>query len=305
MLEISKITSIDTPQNSAASASANDNETTFHQRLEEAEKQIKEKYQNQAWIPWGAVEALFQNLWPDFNDQLKVENVSAAASSRKETADSAGFYAAATSSSTHPQATENASAAASPEKNRQNALDKLSQTVLSVNLAGNPFFLDALWNSAFSKLINSKIDLEQIIAKIVDQARILKIGEKKTLEIALSPDELGKILLTVTKNEGQISIRIFAAEHAKDILEENISALEESLKNANINIGSLTVSIGSRREAENGQAADAESLQAGAGFSLGEATEALASDPVNVKVDAYLVKKLLGWLPKLSIYSEV
>jgi flagellar hook-length control protein FliK len=112
-------------------------------------------------------------------------------------------------------------------------------------------------------------------------------------------------LLTVTKNEGQISIRIFAAEHAKEIIEENISLLEESLKNANINIGSLTVSIGSRREAETENETEDRSQLAGAVFPLGETKDAVSDVPVNVKIDAYLVKKLLGWLPRLSIYSEV
>jgi flagellar hook-length control protein FliK len=301
MLNIGKVAST---EHSAATTNATakiDEENSFESRLEAAQKELEKKYETEALIPWAAVEGMFNAILSSLDSELKISSFSPADSDYSS--GSAHYFQTAeiNPSATNPSATDaNAVAAISNEEENKNQQATLEQTIIRVNLAGSPFFVNALWEAGFSNLASSKISLEALISKLIDQAKLLKNGERKTLEVLLSPKELGKIMLTVTKTEGAVNIQIFAAESAKTILDKNISSLEESLKNANINIGSLTVSVG-RRHQDGEKAHEEESTYGNLTWLPKEIDTASAS----ISVDSYLVKKLLGWLPKLSVYSKV
>lgn len=298
MLEVSKVSSIDNSNVESASTPRADSEQNFQDKLAAAQKEINEKYKNQALIPWGSVENIFQSLTTGFDTQI---NLKPTTSTQLDNNDKSNQLITAVHSQNNDQPNDQQTASnLDYEESGKASQNTLEQTVIQVNLAGNPFFLDALWGTAFAKMVASRIDLDQIISKIVEQAKLLKTGDRKTLEVVLSPQELGKIVLAVTKNEGTINIQIFAAENAKELLEENLSLLETSLKNANINIGSLAVSIRQRKHEES-SAKGEETNELDVAF----APLASASSPVNIAVDTALVKKLLGWLPTLNVDSKV
>ncbi|MBU0687650.1 MAG: flagellar hook-length control protein FliK [Candidatus Margulisbacteria bacterium] len=299
MIEVSKVPSIDSAGFEVESSSRSDHDASFQDKLDSAQAQLEEKYKTQSLLPWGTVENIFQNLFLGFDSQIKVESTSSSLANQKIQAFEESIPAVNLPLNDQNKSEQNA-AAISDQKNNRSSQENLEQAVIKVNLAGSPFFVDALWGAGFSKIAASKIDLQLIISKIVEQAKLLKAGERKTLEVILSPQELGKILLSVTKNEGGLTIQIFAAENAKEMIEENISSLEESLKNANINIGSLTVSVG-KRKSEN-LAEKSEESSTGKVVSI---QDKLDSSQVDISVDPLLVRKLLGWLPKLSVYSKV
>ena len=299
MLEITNVSPVENSSvNGATPANAND-DLSFQEKLDSSQKQLEEKYKSQTLIPWGAVENMFQDFSSSFNSTVKFE--SALTKSLTQSNENTLNQSIAAVNSQNDQSNHHAAGAdITQEENQRSNQEILEQTVIKVNLAGSPFFLDALMSTDLAKNITNRFDLELTIAKIVEQAKLLKAGARKTLEVSLSPEQLGKILLTVTKEKGVINVQIFAAEHAKDILEENISSLEESLKNANINIGSLTVSIGKRDNEEKEADREKSSPLDAVDFS-----QSLDSSQVNISVDAHLIRKLLGWLPNLSVYSKV
>jgi 3-dehydroquinate dehydratase len=93
-----------------------------------------------------------------------------------------------------------------------------------------------------------KIDLSQLIDEIVDQVKAVKENSKSELSLALKSDNLGSILLTISRNEGKISIQIVANAETKQYLDDHLSALQDALKNAHLAVGNLNVSVGNRRD---------------------------------------------------------
>jgi|GEM_PF-6968835 len=149
----------------------------------------------------------------------------------------------------------------------------------------------------------SRIDLQGVIDRIIESARLLKAGEKTAFSIELKPEWLGNMTLNISSEKGVLNVQIFAGESAKVLLDSGLQELQDSLKAANLNIGSLSVSVDSRRndQPHRGEEADkTELLSSLPSFGITE-REALVPG-----LEAYYFQMALGMKrAKSNIFKEI
>lgn len=147
--------------------------------------------------------------------------------------------------------------------------DNLSQKIIQELFAKNKImflpFNAFIYFDDFIKTSSEKIadfDFKSLASRILDEAKLLKDGEKTTVTIDLKPEWLGNVILKISSEKGILTINIFANEKAKFELDQSISELEEAFKAANLNIANLQVSVGGQhqREKSNKEAFDANSI---------------------------------------------
>jgi len=97
------------------------------------------------------------------------------------------------------------------------------------------------------------LDIKGISDKIVDRAKILKSNDKSEMVIELKPEWLGNITINILSEKGLISVVITAPQNSKDLIDANKAELEAALKNSNLNIGSLQVSVGGNKNQNSDQ----------------------------------------------------
>lgn len=96
-------------------------------------------------------------------------------------------------------------------------------------------------NPTSGKPAVSREDLQLLIDKIVEQAKLVKTQKKTELSLLLQEKDLGKISLSLTSRDGFVSILISAPEEMRKNLQKNISELEIALKSANIDVDKLKI----------------------------------------------------------------
>jgi hypothetical protein len=62
--------------------------------------------------------------------------------------------------------------------------------------------------------------------------------------LCLKPEHLGNALLNITAKDGVITIGIIAEPKTKELIEENLAQLTAAIKDANINLGGVSVGVG-------------------------------------------------------------
>lgn len=123
------------------------------------------------------------------------------------------------------------------ERSIQDGLEK----VFYVNLSVIPELQDILMEAKSRIPSIRDVSLDDMLNLILDKAKVLKNSEKTELILKLKPEDLGNIIVSITKQEGVINISIYAKESTRDLIEQNMGELEANLKN--MNIGGLQVSI--------------------------------------------------------------
>lgn len=96
-------------------------------------------------------------------------------------------------------------------------------------------------NPSVANIQVTRGDLQILIDKIVEQARLIKSQKKTELSMMLQENELGQIKLSMSSKNGIISISLGVSEEMKKNMEKNIYELEIALKSANIDIDELTI----------------------------------------------------------------
>lgn len=115
----------------------------------------------------------------------------------------------------------------------------------------NRGFYDALIVSKNRSMSLKAIDVDELALQIQDKIRLIKENGKTELSIELKPEGMGSVLMNISNNKGVLLINIYADQAAKELLEESIKDLERSLKQANLNIGSLTIHNDPKRKNNN------------------------------------------------------
>lgn len=87
----------------------------------------------------------------------------------------------------------------------------------------------------------SKIDLQSMIDKIVEQAKLIRTEKTVELSMLLYEKELGEISLAITSRNGLVSIQIAARQEAKKNLEDAMKDLELALKIAEVNVAQIKI----------------------------------------------------------------
>ena len=95
---------------------------------------------------------------------------------------------------------------------------------------------------------------EDVFEQITGKIRLVSKEDFSEIKIQLKPENLGKLLLKIVLNKGEI-IAKFTAEnnHVKEIIESNFSELKGSLRERGINVHSLSVSVGNERKWHNNE----------------------------------------------------
>ncbi|MFA5103973.1 MAG: flagellar hook-length control protein FliK [Candidatus Margulisiibacteriota bacterium] len=94
--------------------------------------------------------------------------------------------------------------------------------------------------------LNAKPDIDLIAQKIIENAALIKINGKTELVLNLKPQWLGDLKMSISSDNGTLSIQIFANGKTKELIESQLEDLKSLLAQANLNVGSLNVSVGNQ-----------------------------------------------------------
>lgn len=144
----------------------------------------------------------------------------------------------------------------SSEKEAKAKIQEVLTKILAENAGSNNAIGGSVSFSEFIKDLENasgRENIRSIAEKILDKIKFLKSGDKTMFSIELKPEWLGSIKVDITSVNGKINVAIFAGEKSKELLDSGLAELENMLKNANLNIGSVQVSIGGGSQNDNAE----------------------------------------------------
>lgn len=101
------------------------------------------------------------------------------------------------------------------------------------------------------------VSVQSIIDQIVEASRTTMEGDKTTVEMLLHPEGLGKVLMEVTEENGQVRAHIYTQnEQVKEALENQMFQLKEQMNQSQTKVQSVEISVGTHefeRNLEAGQ----------------------------------------------------
>ncbi len=174
----------------------------------------------------------------------------------------------------------------------------IAQLLAYFKNAGVPFPVMDL----VSKLENmsAKPDIGQIAQKIIDNAGLIKINGKTELVLNLKPQWLGDLKMSISSDNGTLTIQIFANEKTKQLIESQMEELKSLLAGADLNVGSLNVSVGGRDPGKDGTEEGVGGEAAAAGTLAPFIRQATALDAARTGSE-----NIAMTMRRLMIYSKV
>lgn len=101
------------------------------------------------------------------------------------------------------------------------------------------------------------VSVQSIIDQIVEASCTTMDGDKTTVEMLLHPEGLGKVLMEVTEENGQVKAHIYTQnEQVKEALENQMFQLKEQMNQSQTKVQSVEISVGTHefeRNLEAGQ----------------------------------------------------
>ncbi len=89
----------------------------------------------------------------------------------------------------------------------------------------------------------------EILGQIVQKAKIIVTTGITKVQIQLKPEHMGKLILSVSTENGLVTARFNAETHqVKGIIESNLNALRDALTEQGIKVDQLTVSVGPEKD---------------------------------------------------------
>ena len=89
-------------------------------------------------------------------------------------------------------------------------------------------------------------DTVQIMEQIVHQMKVTISAETTSMEMQLNPENLGKVYVNISSNEGVVNAQFHATnEIVKEALETQIATLRENLNQAGVKVDAIEVTIAS------------------------------------------------------------
>jgi len=228
-------------------ATSNSSKISFDSSLKNEETKLEEKQKSLSLIPWASLQNIFNSVPLKFDFQFSSASLGPDDRGQKRDPEITGRQQA-------EMKKDSAASASNNTKNDTASVEKLSRTIdqktFVQNLLANvkPVVGGAVPPAEFSLIFEPKVrrpSLDLIVSEIVDKVRLVEEGKKVELSVALKPDQLGEMLLNMSMKNGLVSISIVANSEAKEWLEHNIAALKDSLRQANIGLGDVSVSSGS------------------------------------------------------------
>ena len=122
-----------------------------------------------------------------------------------------------------------------------NANETIVQTQTTTNVGQA---VDGATTQQFSSYLSA--DSMQIMEQIVQQVRVTISNEVKTMEMQMNPENLGKVYVNISSEEGVVNAQFRATnEIVKEALETQIATLRESLNQAGVKVDAIEVTIAS------------------------------------------------------------
>lgn len=91
-----------------------------------------------------------------------------------------------------------------------------------------------------------QMDVQNIIRQIAEFSRVVVNHTATTMEMQLNPENLGKILLSVTTKGGVVSAQIFTQNEAvREALEQQLVTLKQEMNQAGVKVDAVEVTVGS------------------------------------------------------------
>lgn len=97
------------------------------------------------------------------------------------------------------------------------------------------------------------VDLQNLVTEITNYIRMHAVGnEISSIEMQLTPANLGKVLVEVVTNQGEITARIATqTEAAKEAMEANMVTLKDNLESQGIKVNAVEVTVETHSFEEN------------------------------------------------------
>ncbi len=174
----------------------------------------------------------------------------------------------------------------------------MEQLLAYFKSAGVPFPVMDL----VSKLenLNAKPDIGEIAQKIIENANLIKVNGKTELVLNLKPQWLGELKMTISSDNGTLTIQIFANGRTKELIESQLEELKNLLAGANLNIGSLNVSVGGQNAGNSGTEKDPIKDTGISDTTASSIRKALPFEGTSAETD-----NIAMTMRRLMIYSEI
>lgn len=92
----------------------------------------------------------------------------------------------------------------------------------------------------------STVNYKDVLEQIKTGTKVVVSENTTEMTIKLNPENLGKLSLKLVTENGIVSAKFVAeSQHVKEIIESNFNELKQSFMNQGLNIGNLSVSVGS------------------------------------------------------------
>ena len=96
------------------------------------------------------------------------------------------------------------------------------------------------------------VNTQDVIDQIVESARVILTEDKTSMELQLNPQNLGKIILKVTEQEGAVTAKIMTQNAVvKEALEAQTVELRQNLEQAGVKVDAVEVTIASHEFEKN------------------------------------------------------
>lgn len=97
--------------------------------------------------------------------------------------------------------------------------------------------------------------MKEIAAQILEQVKVVVTPEMTSLEIQLTPEELGKVNVTVTEQDGVMKARFVTEnEVAKEAIESNLIQFKQMMNEQGLKVESIEVTVSEFAFDKNGEA---------------------------------------------------
>ena len=119
-----------------------------------------------------------------------------------------------------------------------------NETVVTQQTNTNIGQVTDMSHTQFSSYMSA--DTMQIMEQIVQQMRITISAETTSMEMQLNPENLGKVFVNISSEEGVVNAQFHATnEVVKEALEAQVATLRENLNQAGVKVDAIEVTIAS------------------------------------------------------------
>ncbi len=191
---------------------------------------------------------------------------------------------------------ENATAANGNKQDTQQQI--IAQLLAYFKSTGIPFPVMEMVSKLES--LSMRPNIREISEKIIENANLIKINGKTELVLNLKPEWLGGLKINITSDNGVMNIQIFANQKTKDLIESQLEELKNFLAQADLNVGSLNVSVGEHNSGD-GAADQDETDNAG----MSDIPLSYMRNVPSANADPAVDSSIAMTMKQLMIYSEI